>query len=131
MGQISSVVLFGAPGFTITGVVENATEVVLRVELTDTIIGCLGCGVRAVVEDRRVCHLCDAPAGDRPVRVVWNKRVLRCPDPDCDRKFWSEQQPDFVAPGAVLTVRAKQCALARIASVEMSVGDCKNVCVSG
>ena len=38
MGQSSSVVLFGAPGFTVTGVDENAAEVVLRVELTDTVI---------------------------------------------------------------------------------------------
>jgi transposase len=121
MGQSSSVVLFGASGFTVTGVVENAAEVVLCVELTDTVIGCTTCGVRAVVKDRRACHLRDAPAGDRPVRVVWNKRVWGCPDPDCDRKYWSEQQPDFVAPGAVLTVRAKQWALARIAAVEMSV----------
>jgi hypothetical protein len=99
MGQSSSVVLFGAPGFTVTGVVENAAEVVLRVELTDTIIGCLGCGVRAVVKDRRACHLRDAPTGDRPVRVVWNKRVWGCPDPDCDRKFWSEQHQISWPPG--------------------------------
>jgi hypothetical protein len=58
MGQSSSVVLFGASGFTVTGVVENAGEVVLRVELTDTVIGCVGCGVRAVVKDRRACPCC-------------------------------------------------------------------------
>ena len=45
MGQSSSVVLFGACGFTVTGVVENAAEVVLSVELTDTVIGCTEFGI--------------------------------------------------------------------------------------
>ena len=40
-------VLLGLPGFRVLGVVEDGSEVVIRVETTATRVFCRTCGVRA------------------------------------------------------------------------------------
>jgi len=48
----------------------------------------------------------DLPAGDRPVALLWRKRIWRCPEPDCAVGTWSEET-DAIAPRSVLTERAR------------------------
>jgi transposase len=43
---------------------------------------------------------------DRPVVLVWAKRLWRCPDPDCQARPWSEEV-DEIAPRVALTERAR------------------------
>lgn len=61
-------------------------------------------------------HVRDLPIGDRPVVLVWAKRLWRCPEPDCPVVTWSEDI-DEIAPRAALTERAR-------AEVCRLVGEC-------
>jgi hypothetical protein len=48
----------------------------------------------------------DLPLADRPVVLVWAKRVWRCTEAGCLACTWSEEC-DEIAPRAVLTERAR------------------------
>ena len=50
----------------------------LAVQTTDTVVGCVGCGVRATPHGRRVVRVRDLPIGGRPVVLWWRKRLWRC-----------------------------------------------------
>jgi hypothetical protein len=71
--------LLGMPGFR---VLENQTELVMTIESTATIVGCLGCGVVAEPHDRMPVEIRDLPCFERPARLVWKKRRWRCPEPE-------------------------------------------------
>jgi hypothetical protein len=68
------------------------------------VVGCEGCGSRAVGHGRRPLKVRDLPMADRPVVLEWAKRLWRCPDPDCAVGTWSEDVDD-IAPRAALTDR--------------------------
>ncbi len=108
---------FGAPGFSVLDVIDTGVELIVEVETTATVVGCVGCGTRARPKDRRWVTVRDAPAGGRPVRVRWRKRIWCCPEPDCEVRSWTEQSP-LVAPRRVLTTRAEVWACDRVAAVE-------------
>jgi transposase len=108
---------FGAPGFTVLAVIDDGHELVVEVETTATVVGCAACGTRARAKDRRWVTLRDAPAGGRPVRVRWRKRIWSCPDVDCDVVTWTEQT-GLAEPRRVLTARAARWATDRVAAVE-------------
>jgi transposase len=118
-GSRDATVLVGMPGFVV-----GATEVVdgelwLRVETTADVVGCSGCGTRAVGHGRSTTVVRDLPISDRPVVVgvvAWWKRRWLCPDPDCDINTWTETSPE-IAPRAVLTERARR-RIARMVNVE-------------
>jgi transposase len=82
-------------------------EVWLAVETTTDVVACDGCGSRAVGHGRRESRIRDLPAGDRPVVLVWRKRLWRCVDLDCDVGTWSEET-DAIAARAALTERARE-----------------------
>ncbi len=98
--------LLGMEEFVVGAQVEVDGEVWLLVETTADVVGCDACGTRAVGHGRRVVRVRDLPAGDRPVVLVWRKRIWRCPEPDCDVGTWSEET-DAIGPRAVLTERAR------------------------
>jgi len=75
--------LLGMDEFVVGAQDEFEGEVWLMVETTAEVVGCDGCGTRAVGHGRRVVKVRDLPAGDRPVVLVWRKRIWRCPDPHC------------------------------------------------
>lgn len=115
-GSRDATVLVGMPGFVV-----GATEVVdgelwLRVETTADVVGCSGCGTRAVGHGRSTTVVRDLPISDRPVVVAWWKRRWLCPDPDCDVNTWTETSPE-IAPRAALTERARR-RIARMVNVE-------------
>ena len=83
---------FGAAGFDVLDVVDDGVELVVEVETSPALVGCSGCGTRAVAKDRRWVTLRDVPAGRRFVRVRWRKRIWRCPEPD---RGWER---DAIAP---------------------------------
>lgn len=98
--------LLGMAGFVVGAQVEIDGEVWLHVETTETVVGCAGCGTRAVGHGRRRVRVRDLPAGGRPVVLVWAKRKWRCPEPDCEVVTWTEAHP-AIRPRALLTERAR------------------------
>ena len=112
--------LLGMEEFVVGAQDEIDGEVWLMVETTADVVGCDGCGVRAVGHGRRVVKVRDLPAGDRPVVVVWRKRIWRCPDPDCEVRTWSEET-DAIAAKAVLTERAREEICRRVGAEGQSV----------
>ena len=94
----------GARGFVVREVIEDGDELVVAIETTNEVpVGCLACGTPARAKDRRRVRLRDAPVRDRPVQLVWHKRIWSCPDPDCATKIWTEQRPELALPRRVLT----------------------------
>ena len=112
--------LLGMEEFVVGAQDEVDGEVWLLVETTAEVVGCDACGTRAVGHGRRVVRVRDLPAGDRPVVLVWRKRIWRCPDPDCGVKTWSEET-DGIAPRAVLTERAREETCRRVGAEGQSV----------
>lgn len=103
--------LLGLPGFRVLEVTESAAEVVIRIELSATLVGCPGCGVVARAHDRMTVEYRDLPAFGRPARLVWWKRRFRCEEPLCARRTWSEESSAFSAR-CLLTERAgAECCL--------------------
>jgi transposase len=98
--------LLGMDEFVVGAQAEVDGEVWLAVETVADVVGCDACGTRAVGHGRRVVRVRDLPAGDRPVALVWSKRIWRCPEPDCEVRTWSEET-DAIAPRAVLSERAR------------------------
>jgi transposase len=76
--------------------------------------------VRAVGHGRRRVKVRDLPLADRPVVLVWVKRIWRCPELACPVGTWSEES-DQVAPRAVLTERARAEIARRVGPGEHSV----------
>jgi len=106
-GSRGATVLVGMPGFVVGATELVDGELWLRVETTADLVGCSGCGTRAVGHGRHVTLVRDLPISGRPTVLVWVKRRWRCPDPACDVKTWSETTTE-IAPRAVMTERARQ-----------------------
>jgi transposase len=85
----------------------------LAVQTTTTVVGCVGCGVRAIPHGRRVVRVRDLPIGGRPVVLWWRKRLWRCREPACKVRTWTEQAA-AIRPRAVLTQRARAEACRRV-----------------
>src|SRR5918995_7349317 len=97
-------VLLGMPEFVVGAQLAVGRELWLMVETTSGVVGCEGCGTRAVGHGRRRLKVRDLPMADRPVVLVWAKRLWRCPEPDCAVGRWSEEVDD-IAPRTALTDR--------------------------
>jgi hypothetical protein len=70
----------------------------LTVQITATVVGCQGCGVRAELHGRRTARVRDLPIGGRPVVLLWRKRIWRCREPACSVRTWTSRRP-LSAPG--------------------------------
>ncbi len=109
----SAVAVLGLEGFVLLAAVEVDGELQQLVETKAAIVGCSGCGGRALSKGRRRTKVRDLSCGGRPVVVVWAKRLWRCGDADCDVKGWSETN-QLIAPRASLTERARADACRRV-----------------
>src|ERR671910_3117512 len=100
--------LLGLEGFGVRAQLldEASGEWWLAVETSEDRAWCPVCGGRAVGHGRRRVKVRDLPLADRPVVLVWAKRLWRCPDPDCAVGTWSEEVDD-IGPRAALTERAR------------------------
>ena len=77
---------------------------------------CPGCGVRAVGHGRARSTLRDLPIAGVPTVLVFARRRLRCPEPLCAMRTWSEHI-EAIALRASLTERAR-ARLADMVNVE-------------
>ena len=82
-------------------------------QTTATMVGCVGCGMRAELHGRRTVRVRDLPIGGRPVVLWWRKRIWRCREPACGVRTWTERVAG-IGPRAVLTQRARAEACRRI-----------------
>jgi transposase len=97
--------LLGLEGFRVLEVTETPAELVITVETTVEVVGCEGCGTRAVAHERKPVAVRDLACFGRPARLVWRKRRWRCVDADCDARTWTERS-DHLDAQVVLTRRA-------------------------
>jgi transposase len=116
VGQHSSALasrLLGLDGFEVLAAEVVGGEWQLTVQTTATVVGCVGCGVRAELHGRRTVRVRDLPAGGRPVVLAWPKRIWRCREPACKVRTWTERVT-AIRPRAVLTERARAEACRRV-----------------
>jgi transposase len=119
-GSDDATALVGMPGFAVRAQTLEDGEWWLLVETTADVGGCPGCGARAVGHGRRRVQVRDLPIAGRPVRLVWAKRLWRCPDPECARRTWSETHP-AIGSRASLTERARHEVCRRVGHDGVSV----------
>lgn len=114
--------LLGIDGFVVTAQLldEHSGEWWLAVETLEDRAWCEACAVRAIGHGRRRVVVRDLPMADRPVVLVWSKRLWRCPEPTCLTRTWSEES-DEIAPRAVLTERARAEICRRVGPAQHSV----------
>ncbi len=105
-GSEGATALFDMGGFVVVAHVVEGGEWWLLIETTADWVGCARCGVRAVGHGRRRVEVRDLPIAGRPVRLVWAKRIWRCPDRDCTTVTWSEHDAQ-IGSRASLTARAR------------------------
>jgi transposase len=105
--------LLGLDGFEVVSAELMGGEWQLTIQTTATVVGCVGCGVRAELHGRRTVRVRDLPAGGRPVVLCWRKRIWRCREPACGVRTWTERVTAIRAR-AVLTERARAEACRRV-----------------
>jgi transposase len=105
--------LLGLDGFEVLAAQVAAGEWQLEIQTTATLVGCIGCGMRAELHGRRTVRVRDLPIGGRPVVLAWRKRIWRCGEPACKARTWTEQTA-AIRPRVVLTQRARADACRRV-----------------
>jgi transposase len=105
--------LLGLDGFQVLTAEVAGGEWQLTVQTTATVVGCVGCGVRAELHGRRTVRVRDLPVCGRPVVLCWRKRLWRCGEPACKVRTWTERAA-AIGPRAVLTQRARAEACRRV-----------------
>jgi transposase len=106
-GSRGATVLVGMPGFVVGAGEVVDGELWLGVETTADLVGCAGCGTRAVGHGRYKTLVRDLPISGRPTVLVWSKRRWRCPELACDVSTWSETSAE-IGSRAVMTERARR-----------------------
>jgi len=87
-------VLFGLDGFAVIDAAETDEGLVVMVETVDPVLGCPSCGSPAgQSKDRPKVKLRDVCSAGRRVKVIWVKHRRKCPDDDCERETFTEQNP--------------------------------------
>jgi transposase len=115
-GSQGATALVGMAGFVVGAQERVEGEWWLYVETTADVVGCSGCGSRAVGHGRVCTAVRDLPVAGTPVVLVWAKRRWRCPERDCRVGTWSERS-DAIGVRASLTERARR-RLAGLVNVE-------------
>jgi transposase len=111
--SVSASGLLGLDGFEVLAAEVVGGEWQLTVQTTATVVGCVGCGVRAEAHGRRTARVRDLPAGGRPVVLLWRKRIWRCHEPACGVRTWTERVA-AIRSRVVLTERARAEACRRV-----------------
>jgi transposase len=106
-------VMFGLVGFRVLAAGVIGGELELLVETTAAAATCPSCAGPASPHARREHMLRDTAQGDRPVFVLWCKRIWRCRAVDCAKATWSEKS-ELAASKATLTGRVRAWAARRV-----------------
>jgi transposase len=106
-GTDDATALVGMPDLVVHSQVLRDGEWWLAVETPARPHWCPGCGVRAVGHGRTRSTVRDLPIAGTPTVLVFARRRLRCAEPLCEVRTWSEQI-EAIALRASLTERARQ-----------------------
>ena len=109
----NATVMLGLEGMAVLAVSERDGELEYAIETTAATGWCPVCAAVAQLHGRRPTWVRDLPAGDRPVTLVWVKRIWRCVHPQCEQQTWTETHP-AIAPRASWTERARAQACRRV-----------------
>lgn len=82
-------------------------EIYAQIETHKSPVHCPKCNQVAEPKDRRTSTIRDLPLGEKPLVLLWKKRVWHCPNPNCPQVTWTETA-SFVTSRHSLTNRAKQ-----------------------
>lgn len=85
--------------------------------------GCPSCGSVATGKDYAEVELIDLPIFGRAARLVWRKRRLSCPAPECERKSFTEADDRIASPRQRLTSRAARWATEQVGRHARSVNE--------
>lgn len=121
--------MIGLPAVTFLGVEDGDGDdggARIHIETKTSCVGCPACGTVARVKDRATIELVDLALFGRPARLVWHKRRWMCPDPDCAKGSWTEEDPRIAASRQVLTARSARWATAQVGRHARSVNEVAN-----
>jgi transposase len=105
--------MLGLEGMAVLAVSERDGELEYAIETTAEAAWCPVCGAVARLHDRRPSWVRDMPAGDRPVTLIWIKRIWRCVYRGCEQQTWTETHP-AISPRSSWTERARAQACRRV-----------------
>jgi transposase len=105
--------MLGLEGMTVLAVSEYDGELEYAIETTAATAWCPVCGAQAQLHDRRPTWVRGLPAGDRPVILVWVKRIWRCVHRQCECQTWTVTHP-AITPRLSWTERAREKACRRV-----------------
>lgn len=112
------------PNVKVLGIDDEAGGVFrAHVECAARVHGCPSCGVVAHVKDRYRVELIDLPIYGQPTRLVWHKRRLRCPDPDCPMGSWAERDDSIASSHLSMTDRAGRWITKQVGRFARSVNE--------
>ena len=86
-------------------------------------IHCPDCKVRAHIKDRPEVEYVDLPVYGAPMRLVWRKHRMRCPNGGCSKKSWVLGDHRIGAKNCFLTTRAAKWATRQVGEVGRTVHD--------
>ena len=109
----SATAMLGLEGMAVLAVSERDGEAEYAIETKAATGWCPVCGAQARLHDRRPTWVRDLPAGDRPVTLVWVKRIWLCVHRECEQQTWTETHPQIRAR-ASWTERARKQACRRV-----------------
>lgn len=86
----------------------------LRIEQVLKDRACPKCGVTAWVKDRPEVAYVDLATYGKPMRLIWRKHRLKCPNPNCEATSWMSADPRIAPVGGCMTTRAAKWATKQV-----------------
>lgn len=93
---------------------RDRAVVCLRVEQIVRDLVCPTCAAVAWVKDRPEVSYIDLPVYGKPMRLVWRKHRLKCPNPQCQVSSWINPDPRIAPARAHMTTRAAKWATKQV-----------------
>jgi transposase len=116
--------LVGLPEVTILGVEDGPDgELCVHIECRKRATFCEACGIEARLKERAVIALVDLPCFGRRTQLVWHKRRFSCPDEQCPRATWTEEDYRIGAPRMAMTDRAGRWVTAQVGRSARTVSE--------
>jgi len=115
-------ILVGLPDVVVLdGLDGTVTEI--HLECWRVPVSCPECGAVAQLKEQRIVPFVDLPCFGRSTRLCWHKRRFRCPEPDCEKTSWSEEDPRIASPRMAMTARAGRWATMQVGRFARSVSE--------
>ena len=115
-------ILVGLPDVVVLGVLDGPiTEI--HIESQRVPVGCPECGAVAQLKEQRIVPFVDLPCFGRPTRLCWHKRRFRCPESECPKLSWSEEDPRIASARTAMTTRSGRWVTIQVCRFARSVSE--------